>query len=151
MVRTLHPLLPHTHIPLLQLNIQRWDLFIHLFCVNTASSNPQICTNTRTHTQILELKKEQAYVNLHVFGNGIHIGLQLTGIHVSVCPCQLESLAVLFSYCTATLRFHSLFKMYFVHRSIFVALFCMKLFFYKDSLNLYIMFVMSYDHFLFLV
>lgn len=83
----------------------------------------------RAHTQILELKKEQAYVNLHVFGNGIHIGLQLTGIHVSVCPCQLEGLAVLFSYCTATLRFHSLFKMYFVHRSIFVALFYMKLFF----------------------
>lgn len=40
-----------------------------------------------THTQILELKKEQAYVNLHVFGNGIHTDLQLTSTHVSVCLC----------------------------------------------------------------
>lgn len=41
-----------------------------------------------SRTQMLELKKEQAYVNLHVFVNGMHIDLQLTGSRVSVSLCQ---------------------------------------------------------------
>lgn len=72
----------HSHIPLLQLHFQTEDLFIHVFCVNTASSDMH--TLVHTLTEILERKKEQAYVNLHVLRNGQHISIQLTRVSVSM-------------------------------------------------------------------
>lgn len=115
-----------THSPLLQLDIQMSSGF-NLSIQTTRHSQ----AHTHIHKSWKEKRSELLLIYMYMeMGNLLAYNV-LMYIFVCLCLCQLEGLDVnpLQSNCTATLSFHKpLFKMYFVHRSIFVALFCMEFF-----------------------